>query len=88
MAPNEPPTLEDRSDAIRIALAGLASGERSEEILSKLGAASGSEGGLIPKRTRHRIGQQTRALAAVGRALLWDAHLGQEHGAFCSSALT
>ncbi len=33
MAPNKPPTPEDRSDAIRIALAGLASGERSEEIL-------------------------------------------------------
>jgi hypothetical protein len=38
MAPNKQPTPEDRSDAIRIALAGLASGEQSEEILSKLGA--------------------------------------------------
>lgn len=38
MAPNKQPTPEDRSDAIRIALAGLASGEESEEILSKLGA--------------------------------------------------
>ena len=38
MAPNKQPTPEDRSDAIRIALVGLASGEQSEEILSKLGA--------------------------------------------------
>jgi hypothetical protein len=38
MAPNKQPTPEDRSDAIRIALAGLASGEESDEILSKLGA--------------------------------------------------
>jgi hypothetical protein len=38
MAPNKLPTPEDRSDAIRIALTGLASGEQSEEILSKLGA--------------------------------------------------
>jgi hypothetical protein len=38
MAPNKMPTPEDRSDAIWIALAGLASGEQSEEILSKLGA--------------------------------------------------
>jgi len=37
MAPNKQPTSEDRSDAIRIALAGLASGEGSEAILSKLG---------------------------------------------------
>jgi hypothetical protein len=38
MAPNKQPTPEDRSDAIRVAVAGLASGEESEEILSKLGA--------------------------------------------------
>ena len=38
MAPNKQPTAEDRSDAIRIALAGLASGEQPEEILSKLSA--------------------------------------------------
>jgi hypothetical protein len=38
MAPNKQPTPEDRSDAIRIALIGLASGEQSEEILSKLSA--------------------------------------------------
>ncbi len=38
MAPNKQPTPENRSDAIRIAVAGLASGEPSEEILSKLGA--------------------------------------------------
>ena len=37
MAPNKQPTPENRSDAIRIALAGLASGEESEAILSKLG---------------------------------------------------
>ncbi len=37
MAPNKQPTPENRSDAIRIALAGLASGEQSEAILSKLG---------------------------------------------------
>jgi hypothetical protein len=36
MAPNKQPTSEDRNDAIRIALAGLASGEGSEAILSKL----------------------------------------------------
>ncbi len=36
MAPNKQPTPEDRSDAIHIALAGLASGQQSEEILSKL----------------------------------------------------
>ncbi|HZM55379.1 MAG TPA: hypothetical protein VFC03_10185 [Acidimicrobiales bacterium] len=34
MAPNKQPTPEGRSDAIRIALAGLASGEQSEEVLS------------------------------------------------------
>ena len=38
MAPHKQPTAENRSDAIRIALAGLASGVPSEEILSKLGA--------------------------------------------------
>jgi hypothetical protein len=38
MAPNKQPTSQDRSDAIRISLTGLASGEPSEEILSKLGA--------------------------------------------------
>jgi len=38
MAPNKQPTPEDRSDAIRVALTGLASGVPSEEILSKLGA--------------------------------------------------
>ena len=38
MAPNKQPTAEDRSDAIRIALAGLSSGEQPEEILSKLSA--------------------------------------------------
>jgi len=38
MAPNKQPTPEDRSDAIRIALAGLSSGEQPEEILSKLSA--------------------------------------------------
>jgi hypothetical protein len=38
MAPNKQPTTEGRSDAIRIALAGLGSGEESEEILSKLSA--------------------------------------------------
>ena len=38
MAPHKHPTPENRSDAIRIALAGLASGAPSEEILSKLGA--------------------------------------------------
>ena len=38
MAPNKQPTPEDRSNAIRIALAGLASGEQPEEILSKLSA--------------------------------------------------
>jgi len=38
MAPNKQPTPENRSDAIRIALAGLASGVPSESILSKLGA--------------------------------------------------
>lgn len=38
MAPNKQPTPEDRGDSIRIALAGLASGAPSEEILSKLGA--------------------------------------------------
>jgi hypothetical protein len=38
MAPNKQPTPGKRSDAIRIALAGLASGVPSEEILSKLGA--------------------------------------------------
>lgn len=38
MAPNKQPMPEDRSYAIRIALAGLASGEPSEEILSKLSA--------------------------------------------------
>jgi hypothetical protein len=36
MAPNKHPTPENRSDAIRIAIAGLASGDASEEILSKL----------------------------------------------------
>jgi hypothetical protein len=38
MAPNKQPTPEVRSDAIRVALAGLSSGAPSEEILSKLGA--------------------------------------------------
>lgn len=38
MAPHKQPTAENRTDAIRIALAGLASGEQSEAILSKLGA--------------------------------------------------
>jgi hypothetical protein len=38
MSPNKQPTPEDRSDAIPMSLIGLASGEPSEEILSKLGA--------------------------------------------------
>ena len=38
MAPHKQHTAENRSDAIRIALAGLASGEQSEVILSRLGA--------------------------------------------------
>ena len=38
MAPNKQPTPENQSDAIRVALTGLASGVPSEEILSKLGA--------------------------------------------------
>ena len=38
MAPNKQPTPEDRTDAIRIALAGLASGDEPETILAKLGA--------------------------------------------------
>ena len=38
MAQHKQPTAQNRSDAIRIALAGLASGVPSEEILSKLGA--------------------------------------------------
>jgi len=36
MAPNKQPIPEDRSDAIRVALSGLASGEPSDEILFKL----------------------------------------------------
>ncbi len=36
MAPNRQPTPEDRADAMRIALAGIASGADSGEILSKL----------------------------------------------------
>ena len=38
MVPSKQPTPEDRGDAIRFALAGLAFGEPSEETLSKLGA--------------------------------------------------
>jgi hypothetical protein len=38
MAPNTQPTPEDRADAIGIALAGIASGADSGEILSKLSA--------------------------------------------------
>ena len=38
MAPNKQPTAENRSEAIRIALAGLAYGEQAEEVLSKIGA--------------------------------------------------
>lgn len=38
MAPNKQPMPEDRSDAIRIALAGIASGTDSGEILSDLAA--------------------------------------------------
>jgi len=37
MAPNKQPTAEHRSEAIRIAIAGLAYGEQAEELLSKLG---------------------------------------------------
>jgi len=39
MAPNKKPTPEDRSNVIRIVLAGLSAGEASESILSNLGAA-------------------------------------------------
>jgi hypothetical protein len=38
MAPNKQPTAEHRTEAIRIAIAGLAYGEQAEELLSKLGA--------------------------------------------------
>jgi hypothetical protein len=38
MAPNKQPTPEDRSDAVQIALAGIASGTDSGDILSKLAA--------------------------------------------------
>jgi hypothetical protein len=38
MAPNRQPTPEDRSDAIRIALAGITSGAESGEILADLAA--------------------------------------------------
>ncbi len=38
MAPRKLPTPEDRSDAIRTTLAGLASGEEFDSILEKLGA--------------------------------------------------
>ena len=38
MAPTKQPTTEDRSEAIRIALAGLASREAPEELLAKLEA--------------------------------------------------
>jgi len=38
MAANKQPTPKDRSDAIGIALAGLASGEPADEMLSKLSA--------------------------------------------------
>jgi hypothetical protein len=37
MAPNKQPTPEDRSDAIQIALTGLASGEDPDETIAKLG---------------------------------------------------
>jgi hypothetical protein len=37
MAPNKQPTAENLSEAIRIAIAGLAYGEQAEELLSKLG---------------------------------------------------
>src|ERR1039458_8037372 len=38
MAPKKQPTPEDRSDAIQIALAGLASGQNFDPALEKLGA--------------------------------------------------
>src|ERR1019366_3996332 len=38
MAPRKQPTPEDRSDAIRIVLAGLASGQDFDPVLEKLGA--------------------------------------------------
>ena len=38
MAPTKQPTTEDRSEAVRIALAGLASREAPEELLAKLEA--------------------------------------------------
>jgi hypothetical protein len=37
MAPNKQPTAENLSEAIRIAIDGLAYGEQAEELLSKLG---------------------------------------------------